>query len=119
MFEQGDGTKLNDEAINKYAARFGIDLTTPAEVPAPARSLPAFSAVGSGFCPNPDCPSNHAYRVGERTLLRPERLEADPVGGEYCALCGELLERHCPECGRPVHAGAVCSYCGHQYVVKG
>ena len=42
---------------------------------------------------------------------------ADPVGGKYCAMCGELLERACPNCGAPVHAGAICSLCGQPYVV--
>ena len=128
MFEQGDGTKLNDEVIGKLAKKFGIELKTaeaPVEKPvvASASVLEAarVSQGGSdgvlrGFCPNPHCPSNHAYQVEEIRLLKPNRLEADPVGGKYCAICGELLEKKCPNCGAPVHEGAICSICGDPYV---
>ena len=36
--------------------------------------------------------------------------------GTVCALCGEILERRCPNCGAPVHAGAICSLCGQPYI---
>lgn len=117
MFEQGDGTKLNDEVIEKLAKKFNLSLTPPVSSgnappppPAPAPLL------ARGFCPNPHCPSNHAYFVEEVRLFRPDREAADPVGGRYCAVCGELLERKCPSCGAPVHAGAICSLCGQPYV---
>ena len=29
---------------------------------------------------------------------------------------GEILEKRCPNCGAPVHAGGICSLCGEQYV---
>ena len=117
MFEQGDGTKLNDAAIKKLAEKFGVSLTAapePAPVPAPI----AFSVAAGvrGFCPNPKCPSNKAYEVAERMLFMPDRTAADPVHGRYCALCGEVLEKRCPNCGVPVHDGAICSICGEPYV---
>ena len=122
MFEQGDGTKLNDEVVEKLAKKFGIDLRQERKGTADSQSQgekepvrqPIVSEIG--FCPNPHCPSNRAYVVDGRTFVRPERREADPVGGKFCALCGEVLEKRCPNCGLPVHAGAVCSYCGAPYV---
>lgn len=124
MFEQGDGTKLNDEVVRKLAAKFGIELTERQEgevAPPPAPVMAKFvmsepAKPPRGFCPNPHCPSNHAYQVEEKVLYRPNREEADPIGGKYCAICGELLERRCPNCGAPVHDGAICSICGEPYV---
>ena len=118
MFESGDGTKLNAEAVNKLAKKFAVSLEAAvAEVkPVPA-VLPGVEHVTShGFCPNPHCPSNRAYEVDGRTFVRPDRIAADPVGGKFCSLCGEVLEKRCPNCGAPVHDGAICSLCGDPYV---
>jgi len=120
MFEKGDGTKLNDEVIRKLAEKFKIELPKAA-TGVEAGSVPMGVGVPRqsfrrGFCPNPDCPTNVAYEVDGRRLFRPNREAADPVGGTYCALCGEVLERVCPHCGAPLHDGAVCSFCGKPYV---
>ena len=119
MFEQGDGTKLNDQVIERLAKKFGVELipAKAVEVRASAASVCGVSAVRTiGFCPNPHCPSNRAYEVEGRTFLRPDRSAADPVGGKFCAVCGEVLEKTCPNCGAPVHDGAICSFCGDAYV---
>ena len=119
MFEQGDGTKLNDAVIKKLAEKFGVSLTATPQTPSvpPATDYPAAAlSVSRGFCPNPRCPSNKAYEVSGRTLFLPDRTAADPVCGKYCALCGEVLEKRCPNCGVPVHDGAICSLCGEPYV---
>ena len=117
MFEQGDGTKLNDAVIGKLAKKFGVSLEAEASVP--VNLLTGASTVVSavrGFCPNPKCPSNAAYVVDGRTFLRPDRSAADPARGKFCAVCGEVLEKRCPNCGASVHDGAVCSFCGEAYV---
>jgi len=118
MFEQGDGTKLNDEVVERLAKKFGIDLKAPVEeaVPPAENAIRTVTPSAVGFCPNPKCPSNRSYEVDGRTFYRPDRASADPVGGKFCALCGEVLEKRCPNCGAPIHEGAVCSHCGEPYV---
>lgn len=116
MFEQGDGTKLNDEVIGKLLKKFGISIGEEGEKKAEAGPLPTMPVPHTGFCPNPHCPSHMAYEVDGRRLLKPDRVQQDPVAGKYCAVCGEILERRCPNCGAPVHDGAICSLCGEPYV---
>ncbi len=119
MFEQGDGTKLNDEVIAKLCQKFGIELPTASASAAPQIAVPLQvprAANTHAFCPNPTCPSNIPYVVDGRTLLRPDFDQADPVGGKFCAVCGEILERACPNCGAPVHKGGICSFCGNPYI---
>ena len=124
MFEQGDGTKLNDDVIKRLAAKFSIQLPTeeakPASESATAavlpRPVPDFTPERRGFCPNVNCPSHHAYQVDGRTFLKPDRAAQDPVGGRFCVVCGEILERVCPTCGGALHDGAICSFCGSPYL---
>lgn len=117
-FERGDGTKLSDEAIKRLSEKFGIPL--PAGSAAVGRTVFPLRgesfAAGSGFCPNPDCPSHQRLEIGGRVIFHPDRKQTDPVGARFCAICGEVLERNCPNCGLPVHDGAVCSFCGNTYV---
>ncbi len=113
MFEQGEPTKLNEEVVEKLAKKFGLSLH---EEKTASTRAPVVDPSVKGFCPNPHCPSNTAYQVEGRTLYLPDREKADPVGGRFCALCGEVLEKKCPNCGSPVHAGAVCSHCGEPYL---
>lgn len=119
-FERGDGTKLSDEVIRRLSDKFGIPLpSTGAGTSAGQASFPlreASFAAGSGFCPNPDCPSHRRLDLGGRVIFHPDRRLTDPVGARFCAICGEVLERRCPHCGLPVHDGAVCSFCGNTYV---
>ena len=121
MFEQGDGTKLNDDVIRKILGKFHIEIPkkgeseTSAAVPVVAK-VPRPVLPHTGFCPNPHCPSHASYEVDGRVLLSPDRVRQDPVGAKFCAICGELLERYCPNCGSPVHDGAICSVCGEPYV---
>lgn len=117
MFECGDGTKLNDEVVGKLAEKFGIELPTQASQESSAAvAFTVSSSSERGFCPNPHCPSNHAYEIDGRIFAKPSRDECDPVFGKFCALCGEVLEKKCPNCGARIHEGAVCSFCGQPYV---
>ena len=119
MFEQGDGTKLNEEVIGKLSKKFGIPLESEDDEGsgAGAAVLPRRVGLGvKGFCPNPSCPTNEVYEVEGKKFARPNRSAADPVGGKFCAVCGEVLEKACPNCGAAVHEGAVCSFCGAPYV---
>lgn len=123
MFEQGRPTKLNDEVVEKLAKKFKVSLTPPPSTAtssslstSPSTSTYFLSTPLRGFCPNPNCPSNKPYFVDGRELRLPDREMADPVGAKFCALCGEVLEKHCPNCGSPVHAGGICSICGEPYV---
>ena len=118
-FERGDGTKLSDAAIKKLSEKFGIPLSIEEEInETPHPQAPVFQSTvaGSGFCPNPDCPGNRRVSVGGEVFLFPDRKTVDPVGARFCACCGEILERKCPNCGSPVHDGAVCSFCGGKYL---
>ena len=122
MFEQGDGTKLNDEVIDRLAKKFGISLqdSKVKEADGYLDVLPTVKRpeeILRGFCPNPHCPTNHPYLVDGRSFRQPDREKADPVGGKFCAFCGEILEKQCPNCGAQIHDGAFCSSCGEPYVV--
>jgi len=128
MFENGGVTKLNDEVIDKLSKLFGVEILTlePVDekptspelaVLKPETHVPVVVPQSTkGFCPNPHCPSNHAYEVEGRIFVRPDRTMADPVGAKFCAVCGEILEKKCPNCGAPVHDGAICSHCGDPYI---
>jgi transcriptional regulator with XRE-family HTH domain len=120
MFEKGDGTKLNDEVIGRLSRKFGIEIETDGEGRVSQASIArtvGLHAPHTGFCPNGDCPSNRRYEVAGRAFAEPDCEAADPAGGRFCAVCGEVLERKCPNCGAAVHRGAVCSFCGEPYVV--
>ena len=119
MFEQGDGTKLSDEVVGKLAEKFGISLAEGAQATdgeGEVEPVHLEYVAGSGFCPNPRCPTNHVYSVEGRSCCKPDRSAADPVGGRFCAMCGEALARKCPNCGAAVHEGGFCSHCGEPYV---
>ena len=119
MFEQGDGTKLSDEVVGRLAKKFGINLNVE-DNSSTIEAVPVHLefASSSGFCPSPHCPTNHVYRIDGRDCFKPDRSSADPVGGKFCAMCGEALMRKCPNCGAPVHEGGFCSFCGEPYVAS-
>ena len=118
-FEQGDGTKLNDEVVEKLAKKFGVDISKKGNGLASGAAETTARVVSereTGFCPNPSCPTNHAYEVEGRRFRLPDLAAADPVGGRFCAMCGEVLMKACPNCGASVHKGGFCSICGEPYV---
>lgn len=116
MFERGDPTKLSDGVVDKIARKFEISLEEPPTIQIQNRVSVVSAADERGYCPNPECPSNIRYRAGDQVFLEPNRALADPVGGKFCAKCGEILEKRCPNCGASLHDGAVCSFCGKPYV---
>ena len=116
MFEQGDGTKLNEETIKKLCAKFKIELPKKSIVEAAVEATFAPAVGRVGFCPNPSCPAHVKYFVDGKVFLQPTRERQDPAGGKFCAVCGEVLEKACPNCGAPVHDGAVCTFCGIPYI---
>ena len=111
MFEKGKSTKLSEEYVLKLATRLKLDLKKLLESDQAGCAMFQQTAVSLGFCPDPDCPSNAAYAVGERTFFRVTLQK-----GRYCAHCGEVLEKLCPSCGVPLNEGACCTLCGSSYV---
>jgi transcriptional regulator with XRE-family HTH domain len=123
MFEQGDPTKLSDEAVQKLAEKFSLKLVDFKS--SSAAEVQSFSAItkpiytsSRGFCPNPKCPSNEQYEVEGHIYYYPNRMKADPVGGRFCAYCGEVLEKVCPNCQKPLHDGGICSFCATPYIAS-
>lgn len=120
MFEQGNPTKLSSDAVVRMAEKFNVPLDEKNSVAPDAVLKPMDfppEEPTRGFCVNPRCPSNRRIDAGGRKLVLPDRKLADPVGGRFCAMCGEVLEKRCPNCSSPVHDGAVCSVCGDVYVM--
>lgn len=113
MFENGKATKLSNEYVGRLADRLKIDLKALLESEQIAEHPVQLPVASLGFCPDPECPSNAAYAVGERTFLRITLQK-----GIYCAHCGEVLERRCPSCGALPNEGACCTMCGHAYVSR-
>ena len=115
-FEGGMGTKLSDEIVKKMADQLGVSLD-----PSPVKAvIPQVSAIPGivihGFCPDCNCPSNIPFIVAGKVMFRSSRLMASPIGGKYCAQCGEVLETCCPNCGAALNEGACCTMCGNAYV---
>ena len=112
MFEKGKPTKLSNEYVQKMAKILQLDIKEMMKEADAARSEEKEeSAFAAGFCPDPECPSNASYMVGRRTFFRITLQR-----GNYCAHCGEVLEKSCPACGAPVNEGACCTMCGARYV---
>jgi transcriptional regulator with XRE-family HTH domain len=71
------------------------------------------------FCPDSECPSTLAYRVGERTAYRPRFVRAEAGERLFCPDCGEVCEVRCPGCRAPVSErlrGAFCPECGSPFL---
>ena len=111
MFENGKPTKLSDDFVTKLAVRLNLDLARLLDVTHKVAEVPSQSAIMLGFCPDPECPSNTSYSVGERTFFRVTIQK-----GIYCVHCGEVLEKRCPSCGAALNEGACCTMCGAPYV---
>lgn len=111
MMEQGNATALSSEKIRHIGRILGIE--TP-ELTEEVISPPAIP--GRAYCPVYDCPTNRPFTVGERLLLLPKHATFHGSRATRCPMCGELLERACPECKTPIGPGACCEDCGTPYV---
>lgn len=115
MFESGRPDALADDKILSMASLLGLDVEST------TRAAGAVTAVGTRihkYCPAHDCPSHVAYVSAGRACLMVIPVTALPGESTRCALCGEVLESHCPnpECTAPVGPGAFCVRCGTAYV---
>ena len=102
MLEGGRRDAVAQATLAKLASRLGVAL--PGDVP-----TAAFEA-GGGFCPNPECPANVPYTVGDEILFWPRASGA--LGATHCVSCGEVLASGCAACGAKLEAGACCVRCG-------
>lgn len=116
MFEGGKTTALNASVIGKLCDALGLIPPSSAELDRAAEHYAVRTQQGERtFCPNAQCPCNLPVAMGERVVLMP-RAHVAAQGEVHCAWCGEVLERHCPECGAPINAGAFCTQCGSPYL---
>lgn len=117
MFEKGNPTKISEDTVKKLLEKFKISVDEP-NTDRLASVSGVVSRVVRGYCPNVDCPTNVPYVVGKKIMYRPSRMLASPNGGRRCAMCGEILEMVCPECGSQLNDGACCNVCGNAYVAS-
>ncbi|MDA3923559.1 MAG: helix-turn-helix transcriptional regulator [Kiritimatiellae bacterium] len=111
MFESGHPEKLSMEAVEKIAKILNIPLEAQKH-----KELPAASCSKKGYCPNSACLSNIPYIINCDLFIWPKLIGlTDEL--KYCSICGEVLERSCPQCGGQVTEGACCGICGHPRVM--
>ena len=115
-FENGDATKLSDATVKKISEVLGVSLEAPKREEKAPQPVAVPGMMVRGYCPDPNCPSNVPYVVGDRLFFKTLRDKASPNGGTRCACCGEVLEMRCPACGAPLNDGAGCGVCGASYV---
>ena len=110
MLESGQSAKIAQETVEKIAALLGVPLDAAPAEPHAQPAVPGFRQAHA-FCPNAQCFSNVPYVVNGDLIFWP-RPQPTAAGGTHCAICGELLEQHCPHCGAALTAGACCPVCG-------
>lgn len=112
MMEGGRMAALARPTLEKIAGILGIDLPPEAGVQATSGPVPI---GGTSLCPNPECPSNLPYYVGEEVFFLPR---GGTGSGRHCPLCGEVLATDCPSCGARVRPfAACCTDCGKPLVI--
>lgn len=112
MFENGRPDALSNEKMASMGRLLGVEAEDAAGA---VESIPQGSAR---FCPDPDCPSNTPFLVGERVVVQPAMVSVPGDSPAYCRLCGEVLVSACPnpQCRQPPAPGAFCGVCGSAYV---
>ena len=103
-FEHGEQAALSLEKLETIGDFLGIKPELLC-VPKPAAPHPAGRRK---YCTSPWCPAAVIARVQGRVVAYPAVM----AGGQFCAICGEVLKDACPACRQPVGAGAFCSVCG-------
>ena len=108
-FESGRTDVLAKDKILKLASFLEVDLETVA-TPAPSSLR---------YCPNSACATNDPYVMGADIVIKPTFLPAESSRQMWCRVCGEVLERCCPDpaCNAPITRGMFCGECGQRYVV--
>ncbi len=113
MLEDGKPDAVNRETLERIAALF--ELTPPAVDEKTFTITPAATKAAMCYCPQADCYSNIPFVVQGQLKYHPRR-QLSMNGAPYCAVCGELLETTCPNCGASYTEGACCTHCGHSYI---
>lgn len=110
MLEAGQASKIARESVQRIADILEVRLD-PADSPE-TPEIPAAPLPGHAFCPNAACLSNVPYLVDGRLLFWPATQPGGARDARACAVCGELLEHLCPNCGAALTQGACCPACG-------
>ncbi len=114
MLEAGQASKIAWESVQRIADILEVKLDPADSLQTPER--PAVPLSGHPFCPNAACLSNVPYLVEGRLLFWPAAQPSGARDASACAVCGELLERRCPNCGAALTQGACCPDCGRPKV---
>lgn len=115
MLEAGQASKIARESVQRIADILEVTLD-PADSPEASPARPAAPLLGHPFCPSASCLSNVPYLVEGRLLFWPAPQPGGARDARACAVCGELLERLCPNCGAALTQGACCPACGRPKV---
>lgn len=118
MLEAGHSSKIAQESVAKIAEILGVALETGGAHATVMSGVLEQACPDHAFCPNARCFSNIPYHIDGRLIFWPAAQPQSAVEAKYCAVCGELLERRCPNCGARLGAGSFCAGCGEAKVTN-
>ncbi|MEI6809160.1 MAG: helix-turn-helix transcriptional regulator [bacterium] len=115
MFESGRIDVLSQKTLTAIAEQLGLDVKSLSGMD--VRPLTARSLVLK-CCTIDSCPSNIPFTVQGRVRYAPAMVEASAAEQTRCAMCGDVMEDHCPntDCQAELVEGAFCQRCGTAYV---